>query len=85
MEVERGDGVSDALQAVPRRCVLGTGEQQRARLGARHQPVRGLIWDLDSCEAQDGAAVDGLRGSETQRLPERRQHGQSAKFIKQKG
>lgn len=68
MEVERGDGVPHALQAVPRGGVLGTGEHQRARLGARHQPVGGLVGDLDGGETEDGAAVDGLQGWETPAL-----------------
>lgn len=62
VEVERGDGVSDALQVVPGGGVPGAEQHQRARLGARHQPVGGVLWDEDGCETQDGAAVDGLQG-----------------------
>lgn len=70
MEVERGDGVPDALQPVPRQHVLSADDHQSARLGARHQPIRGLVWDLDGYETQDGAGVDRLPGSENKWRPE---------------
>lgn len=61
MEVHGGDGVFKALQVMPSRRVLSAEDHQGARLSAGHQPIRGLIWDLDRHKTQDGAGVNRLQ------------------------
>lgn len=60
VEVQRGDGVADTLQAVPGGRVLGVDHHQGPGLGACHQPITRLIGELDGHETQDGAAVNLL-------------------------
>lgn len=64
VEVERGDGVSDTLQVVPFRRVLSADTHQVPWLGASHQPITGLHWDLDGHETQDRTGVDVLQEEE---------------------
>lgn len=65
LEVHGGDGVPDALQAMPDRRVLGAEDHQGAQLGAGHQPIRGIVWDPDRGQTQDGAVVDLLQGQDS--------------------
>lgn len=66
VEVERGHGVFDSLQVMPCRRVLSADDHQGAGLGARHQPIAGLVRDLDRHEAQDGAGVNLLQDEQKQ-------------------
>lgn len=66
MEVERGHGVFDSLQSMPCRRVLSADDHQGAGLSARHQPIAGLVRDLDRHKAQHGAGVNLLLDEEKQ-------------------
>lgn len=68
MEVQRGDGVRDALQAVPSRRVPSAEDHQGAGLGAGHEPITRLARDLDRHETRDGTGVHFLQERERRRV-----------------
>lgn len=61
VEVERGDGVGDAVELVPGRRVLSAEDQQRAGLRSCHQPIAAVVGDLDGDQTQDGTGGDLLQ------------------------
>lgn len=62
VEVQRGDGVRGALQAVPSRRVPSADDHQGAGLRAGYQPIARFAGDLDGHKTQDGAALYFLQG-----------------------
>lgn len=67
MEVQWGDSVGDTLQVVPSQRVQSADHHQGARLGACHQPIMGLIRDLDGHKTQDGTGVNLLLEGDTEK------------------